>query len=147
MMRLRILKKLSTAAVPILEKHYRGQFGALFLAERGSNYHGLHISCRCPKRADRVAGCECQHHPLPGTPMVGLMSGYYEPEWEEETAFEWLHKAALWGNRPDGIAENEWAQIMRAARITAADQKVLAEKLERDVREMAWAQDATLCPH
>ncbi|MDM9619110.1 hypothetical protein [Rhizobium sp. S96] len=30
------------------------------------------------------------HHPRKGTPMVGCTSGYYEPEWEEETAWEAL---------------------------------------------------------
>ena len=135
-MRLRTLKKLSKAAAPILEKHYQGQFGELFLAERGANYHEMRISCRCPKRPDRLARCECQYHPLPGTPMVGQMSGYYEPEWSEETAFGWLHEAVHWGNIPDGIDGVECANIMRVARVTVADQNALAEILERQIREM-----------
>ena len=28
--------------------------------------------------------------------MVGAMSGYYEPEWDEETAWEALRKAVFW---------------------------------------------------
>lgn len=134
-MRLRTLKKLSKAAAPLMEKHYPGQFGESFLAERGTNYHGLRISCHCPKRTDRPVSCECQYHPLPGTPMVGAMQGYYEPEWEEETSFGWLHEAVLWGNRPEGASDSEWAEIMRAARVTVAEQNALTEKIAKEVRE------------
>lgn len=35
------------------------------------------------------------HEPLKGTINIGWMSGYYEPEWEEETAWEALRTAVL----------------------------------------------------
>ena len=34
--------------------------------------------------------------PWKGTVMVGEMSGYYEPEWDEETAYEALQDIVFW---------------------------------------------------
>ncbi|EBA18366.1 hypothetical protein RSK20926_11624 [Roseobacter sp. SK209-2-6] len=111
-MNLRILKKLSKRAAPYLARI--GDTREQFLAEKGENYHGLII--RDLAKLDRTPSCHtdiiCKQthagtlspkcragseypyvklgypcHPLKGTPMVGGMSGYYEPEWDEETAW------------------------------------------------------------
>lgn len=111
-MNLRTLKKLSKRAAPYLPKI--GDTRAQFLAEKGENYHGLiirdmtrlerccsvhtdvinkqtHVAtispkCRVGTRYPYVKlSLPC--HPLKGTPMVGGVSGYYEPEWDEETAW------------------------------------------------------------
>jgi hypothetical protein len=34
-------------------------------------------------------------HPLKGTVMTGGMSGYYQPEWDEETAWETLQDIVI----------------------------------------------------
>lgn len=137
-MRLRTLKKWSKVAAPILEKHYGEK---VFLAVRGENYHGLIISCKCPRRPHQIQHykCECQWHPLKNTPMVGRMSGYYEPEWDERTAFSELREYVLWGERPKAVTDAEWAIIMKAARVTAADvarhEAALARYIEAATRE------------
>ena len=109
-MNLRILKKLSQRAVPYLPR--LGDHREQFLAAEGENYHGLLIRSR--KHWERSASVRGDHvrdngfviqprcragtrfpfihvypssHPWPGTIMVGETSGYYEPEWEEETAW------------------------------------------------------------
>lgn len=111
-MNLRTLKKLSKRAAPYLSKI--GDTREQFLAKKDENYHGLII--RDMNRLERCASahadvtCEQTHvatisprcragtqypfvklslpcHPLKGTPMVGDVSGYYEPEWDEETAW------------------------------------------------------------
>lgn len=112
-MNLRILKKLSKRAAPLLPLlgDRRGQFPA----EAHANYHGLLIWARkhwercpsvhtdCIRQGEYVtaprsrAGTRYPYikvyppsHPWAGTVMVGETSGYYEPEWEEETAWEAL---------------------------------------------------------
>ncbi|GEM_PF-2085077 len=109
-MNLRILKKLSKRAVPYLAA--LGDERKQFPAEKHENYHGAIINAR--KHAERWPSCHddmdgrvlmitlprCRagsphpyiklmkpHHPRKGTVMVGAMSGYYEPEWDEECAF------------------------------------------------------------
>jgi hypothetical protein len=107
---LRILKKLSKRAAPLLPllEDAREQFRA----ERYDNYTGLIIRTRkhwergrsphnkiiregeikYPAR-DGKGGYIYLHppsHPRKGTIMVGAVSGYYEPEWDEETAWEAL---------------------------------------------------------
>lgn len=108
-MNLRILKKLSKRAAPYLAA--LGDNREQFLAEKGENYHGLIIRDRTDWERSwchpshhvgwhRKGECFCAearkgyryivrtpYHPLKGTPMVGAMHGYYEPEWDEETAF------------------------------------------------------------
>ncbi|MBB3940729.1 hypothetical protein GGR39_002386 [Novosphingobium fluoreni] len=110
-MNLRILKKLSKRAAPYLPLF--GDTREQFRSGRGDNYHGLIIrdrTCfeRSPCHSSYAQGAylwggevricvqaRAGHrymispppHPLKGTIMVGGMSGYYEPEWDEETAF------------------------------------------------------------
>lgn len=124
MLTLRILKKKSKQAREIMIAHYRYAPKDFFLAERGDNYHGLRIRCSCPQRSDMPRGCDCQWHPLPGTPMTGEMSGYYEPEWDERTAFEDLQKKVMWEQRPPSMTDREWSRtlaITGVTSITAAD--------------------------
>lgn len=109
-MNLRTLKKLSKRAAPILVQHYDLE---VFIAERGDNYHGLKI--RCPHKRGRFT-CDCEHHPLKGTPMVGEMSGYYEPEWKEETAWERLNEVVHWQGRAESMSDDEWAQTLKISR-------------------------------
>jgi len=110
-MNLRILKKLSKRAAPYLL--LLGDTREQFRAERGASYHGLIIRDRtCWERSPchpshelgvQQRGGEARvcvqaraghrymisppSHPLKGTIMLGAVSGYYEPEWDEETAF------------------------------------------------------------
>lgn len=108
-MNLRTLKKLSKKAAPFLPM--LGDEREQFPAERGENYHGLRIRDRkCWERSrchqsykghgnEIVSNTRAGHrivmrepyHPLKGTIMVGSISGYYEPEWDEETAWGAMH--------------------------------------------------------
>ncbi len=112
---LRTLKKLSKRAAPLLAA--LGDTREQFRAERHDNYTSTLISER--KHWDRsrchasyeprnnwsgrqghevVAHTRSGHtlvlrppsHPRKGTVMVGAVSGYYEPEWDEETAWDSL---------------------------------------------------------
>ncbi len=108
-MNLRILKKLSKRAAPLLP--LLGDNREQFLSEAGDNYHGLHIRARKHwERSIAIHGiarpdgyatsprCRTGHqypfihvypplHPWPRTAMIGGMTGYYEPEWDEESAY------------------------------------------------------------
>ncbi len=124
MMSLRTLKKRSEQAREILITHYRYTTDRFFSAKRNDNYHGLRISCDCPQRPGMDRGCDCQWHPLPGTPMTGEVSGYYEPEWDERTALEDLQRHVMWDMRPDGMSDADWQRTLAIAGvtpITAAD--------------------------
>lgn len=114
-MNLRTLKKLSKRAAVLLP--LLGDNREQFPSERGDNYHGHLITARkhwdrrrChPKYEPRndyrtKRGAEILHwtkagrpvlikpptHPRKGTVMVGAVSGYYEPEWDEESAWRAL---------------------------------------------------------
>jgi hypothetical protein len=108
-MNLRILKKLSKRAARLLP--LLGDGREQFRADRWDNYTGLLIRCRKhyermrSRHATRIREGEIKrpaadgkgfvamwppHHPRKGTVMVGAVSGYYEPEWDEETAWEAL---------------------------------------------------------
>lgn len=108
-MNLRILKKLSKRAAPLLAA--LGDQREQFPAERWESYTSttghdrkhwtrnasihsepmfrsdLHY---LPKHGLRYVAMREPVHPLKGTVMVGEMVGYYEREWEEETAWESL---------------------------------------------------------
>lgn len=117
---LRILKKLCKRAVPLLPA--LGYRCKPFPAVKGDNYHGMLIpdqrDCeRWPSVhgdliGERAAGRiepRCRrgtgrpfvmlmrpYHPKPGTPMVGSMSGGYEPEWDESCTWLVLHEIVRW---------------------------------------------------
>ncbi|HHV66398.1 MAG TPA: hypothetical protein GXX48_01925 [Ochrobactrum intermedium] len=119
-MNLRTLKKLSKRAAPLLPLlgENRQQFRSAH-ARTGENYHHTFIGDRKHWERSRChpsyearngwAGCgnrgaeivyqtRAGHtvvvrppvHPRKGTVMVGGMSGYYEPEWDEEDAWSAL---------------------------------------------------------
>lgn len=116
-MNLRTLKKLSKRAAPLLP--LLGEYRQQFRAARYENYHHTFIGdrkhwerSRChpsyearngwigcgnrgaeivyQTRAGRTVVIRPPTHPRKGTIMVGGMSGYYEPEWDEEDAWSAL---------------------------------------------------------
>lgn len=111
---LRILKKLSKKAAPLLAQigHHREH---TFPAERGENYtkfiiperkHWERSPCHPSfegfgrdrlfrTRKGKPMVMRSPSHVRKGTIMVGGMSGYYEPEWDEETAWEMLVGSVL----------------------------------------------------
>lgn len=113
-MNLRALKKQSKRAVPFLIAHFGRKTSDFFLDEPGNNYHGVNI--RCPHKPGRFR-CDCHCHPLKGTPMIGEVSGYYEPEWEERTALEELQRAVMWSERPETASDRDWRQMLRITRV------------------------------
>ncbi|ACL58502.1 hypothetical protein [Methylobacterium nodulans] len=131
-MTLRILKKKSKQAAEILTKHYADQISDIFLAERCENYHGLVIRCGCPKRDDDLRRCDHQWHPLPGTPMTGEVSGYYEPEWNERTAWETLWQLVHWGERPATMTDREWWRTKAITGTEPVDVDALVAEWERE---------------
>lgn len=114
-MNLRILKKLSKRAAPYLVRI--GDKRTQFTAVDGDNFHGLkirditrlertgspnaksvhrdmHFATIAPKcragTAHPYVHLSYPSNPIKGTVMVGAMEGYYEPEWDECTAWEAL---------------------------------------------------------
>ncbi len=111
-MNLRTLKKLSKRAAPLLPM--LGDTREQFQSERGDNYHCCFIGDRkhwvrrkvhanyqgrneyrhhrgaevvyTTKSGQRMVMCH-PSHPRKGTIMVGATSGYYDPEWDEESAY------------------------------------------------------------
>ena len=134
-MNLRILKKKSKQALRYLG-HYELQ-GKVFEAERGGNYHGMIVRCNHRRKPLEFANnkrgrCDfCDYHPLHGTPMTGEVRGYYEPEWEERTAYEELCNRIQWGDRPAIMSDDDWNRALKLTRTTPIDigefQKILDE--------------------
>lgn len=108
-MNLRILKKLSKRAAPYLA--LLGENREQFKAEKGENYIGslrgferkhwermrsvhnevIGDGYKYPaNNGNGYISVRPPNHPRKGTVMVGGMSGYYEPEWDETTAYEAL---------------------------------------------------------
>ena len=151
-MNLRILKKLSKRAAPLLIA--LGYECEQFPAAKDENYHGMVIRNRKnwernsvhPKyeaipsfgdvvfktRKGQLMVMRPPSHPLKGTIMVGGVSGYYEPEWDEECAWSALC-SMVYGNfeeydeveedlKPTRIFRTP-ADILRAAREMAAESR------------------------
>lgn len=120
-MNLRTLKKLSKRAAPLLV--LMGDTRQQFPADRGANHLSRLITARkhwdrssclpdytphnsflTPRgrpikhvtRAGRTMVIRPPTEPRKGTMMVGATSGYYEPEWDEETAWEALSEQVHW---------------------------------------------------
>ena len=127
-MNLRILKKKSKQAAVILAAHYATQISPIFSSRAGENYHGINV--RCAHRRGRVS-CGCEYHPLKGTPMLGQVSGYYEPEWDEETTYERLGELVAWADRPATMSDADWNHARKVSDTEPVDQ----EELDRWVRE------------
>lgn len=132
MMTLRTLKKKSQQAREILNAHYGYKPERFFLATRCENYHGFRIHCACPQKPGMDRGCDCQWHPLPGTPMTGEVSGYYEPEWDERTALEDLQKHVMWDKRPDSMNAADWQGTLAITGVTPITEADIAAMLADD---------------
>jgi hypothetical protein len=110
---LRILKKLSKRAAPLLpllgddRKQFKAEKGDSYTSVRGHDFkhwermrsvHGDTFRGTIKYRPKHGRGWIAMMeppHPLKGTVMVGEMVGYYEPEWEEHTAWEALHRLVI----------------------------------------------------
>lgn len=147
-MNLRILKKLSARAAPLLP--LLGDTREQFRATHCENYTGIEIKAR--KHFERMRSVHGEPgqpgsikspardgrgwiyvyppaHPWEGTMMVGGMSGYYEPEWDEETAWEALttlvhHNLADWNE--DGPVT--WPTFRHPGEVFAAAERLIAER-------------------
>lgn len=131
MMTLRSLKKKSKQARQILIAHYRYKPEQFFLAERYDNYHGVRIRCDHLAKPGRFS-CECQSHPLPGTPMTGGMSGGDEPEWSEHAALIDLQDTVLWSDRPASMSDRQWRRTLAIARVKPITEADIAAMLADD---------------
>jgi hypothetical protein len=155
-MNLRILKKLSKRAAPYLERI--GDTREQFKAVKDENLHGLiikdmtrlerrpsshgdvidkesHVAtlqpkCRQGTRYPYVS-LSYPYAPLKGTIMVGGVSGYEQPEWDEETAWGALSNW-VWGHFFEYDPENDIAFYSRTFRtpseIFAAADELLSQK-------------------
>jgi hypothetical protein len=139
---LRILKKLSKRAAPLLLllDDHREQFRA----EKHDNYTSTVIrdrTCferwRCtherepsmslrdgelivrPRRGPGYIRLSPPDHPLKGTIMVGATTGYYEPEWDEETAWDALKEAVY--NHFTDIDEDKEELVITRKLLTPTD--------------------------
>lgn len=150
-MNLRILKKLSKRAAPMLRLlgDRRGQFKAV----REENYTGqaghdrkhwdrnfarspmglsdtIYIT---PKHGKHHIALREPYHPLRGTVMVGETTGYYEPEWDESTAWEALADTVFWESVSDewidsDTPEKAFLRLRNPARIFAIAEKLMTAK-------------------
>jgi hypothetical protein len=148
-MNLRILKKLSARAAPLLPK--LGDNRQQFRAEKCDNCTGILIrdrkhfermrsphseppsregSIKVPARDGRgYIAMWPPSSPRKGTIMVGAVSGYYEPEWDEETAWEALrtfvhYELADWNE--DG--PTYWPTFRHPGEVFAAAEQILAKR-------------------
>lgn len=124
-MNLRILKKLSKRAARLLplvgcdlepfpaekQENYHGTHGKHDRKhwERGSSVHGDVFGDQIkwvPRNGNGWAYIRPPSRPLKGTMMVGWMSGYYEPEWDETDAWARLVDIVAdhlyWGDCEEG---------------------------------------------
>jgi len=158
---LRILKKLSKRAAPYLAQ--LGDKRQQFRSEPQDNYHGLVIRARkhwdrsIAVHADVIGASEgayviapkCRQgtrypfinvtppcHPWPGTIMVGQVSGYYEPEWDEESAWGALRQLVAahftdWDAWANEDASRPWStrRLRTPAEIFRAADDLVAESL------------------
>lgn len=125
-MNLRILKKLSKRAAPLLallddrREQFRAEPHDNYTStgghdrkhwERGRSVHGDKFRERDikyrPRRGDGWIRLSEPCHPLAGTVMVGAMSVGEEPEWSEETAWDSLRDIVYWGFAAPN-AEGDW---------------------------------------
>lgn len=151
-MNLRILKKLSKRAAPLLP--LLGDTREQFLSEAGDNYHGMMICARkhwercpsihadCIRQGEIATAPRCRtgtrypyikvyppHHPWPRTVMVGEVSGYYEPEWDEESAYGALatyvrYHFCVW----DGDGPSPLRRIRTPRDVFRAANEIIAER-------------------
>ncbi len=162
-MNLRILKKLSKRAAPLLP--LLGDYRQQFLAGKWDSYTGHMIgdrACwdrsRChPSHTSESLGGNCilfrtrqghavamrpPCHPLKGTIMVGSMEGYEEPEWSEEDAWTALCDLVFVHFTDWEIERENWDAVSTASSLTrdlSAPSLILAAAADM-VAELATAQ-------
>lgn len=162
-MNLRILKKLSKKAVPLLA-HFGVPAKDHFLAEKGDSYTGILIMDRsCWDRgrsvhADCIGEHEIKHpardgkgrvymhppsHPLKGTPMVERMVGGEVAEWDARTALEELAECILWSGKPTTMTDAEWALAQRITRTTPVTRDELDAWMAENPIDEEMVEDAT----
>lgn len=73
--------------------------------------------------------------------MIGGMSGYYEPEWDEETVYEALDESLRWSDRPASMTDAEWSAALRIVGLTPASHAKLMEDFEREMKRSASGED------
>ena len=145
-MNLRILKKLSKRAVPMLA--LLGDDRQVFAAVKDDNYTNIIIyerkhwergwsvhadlhdeyEVKSLRPNGRFVYMKPPSHPRKGTPMVGAMLGYYEPEWEEETAFEALQDIVwnAFANWDDEGRPTRTRSLRTAREIFTAAEEIIA---------------------
>lgn len=131
------LKGWSERALVVLQRHYPDQiWGEVFLAEpdEGYGYHGLRIRCDCPDVSERW-GCTRCALASPGTPMIGGVTGYFEPEWDETTAYGLLSDIVRWEEKPPAMTDAEWAEALAIVGMTPASHAEQMANWEREMRE------------
>lgn len=128
------LKDWSERALAALQKHWPEHiYGEVFLSD-GDSSHGHLIRCECPRRtADFCFRCSSA---LPGTPMIGAMSGYYEPEWDETTAYGVLQDVVGWNEKPAAMTDAEWADALAIVGWTPATHAERMAALAHELGEM-----------
>jgi len=50
--------------------------------------------------------------------MIGAMSGYHEPEWDERTTYGILQDVVWWSERLVGISDSEWVEALAVVGMT-----------------------------
>nr|WP_295828272.1 hypothetical protein [uncultured Azospirillum sp.] len=130
-MNLRILKKLSKKAAPLLA-HFDIGPDDLFLAEPHECHTGLILEGSRKDRWHRLATRfgDAPYAPLKGTPMVRRMSGGEETEWDARTALEELAECIRWSDKPATMTDAEWALAQRITRTTPVTQDEIDEMLD-----------------
>lgn len=142
-MNLRILKKLSKRAAPLLA-HFDIGPDALFLAEPHECHTGLVMEGSRKDRWHRLATRfgDAPYAPLKGTPMVRRMSGGEEMEWDARTALEELAECIRWSDKPSTMTDAEWALAQRITRTTTVTQDEIDDMLD----DMDEAMEGDLSP-
>jgi len=112
-MKQRILKKRSKSAYDYGIEYNILNVKNLFKAQNQENYTDIAIDCSCTSDF-----CRHDTHPLKGTWMIGGLEGYYEPEWEERTLFEWMREYILFSGDMKQMPKDEKEKLMRCLGIT-----------------------------
>lgn len=129
-MNLRILKKLSKRVAPVVQEISKHQGYTCFVADTNDNFTNTrghdrkHWERMFSKNGDYLCSGDIKTktkngsgyiwlsqqyiHPWKNTEMIGWTYGYYEPEWEEETAWDFF-KNHVWSgfNDYESILDSE----------------------------------------
>jgi hypothetical protein len=157
-MNLRILKKLSKRAAPLLpllgdtREQYPAKKEDSFVSVSIYDWkHWERMRAKFPFERDMKRRPKDGHDWIvmrspsfawPGTAMVGSMCGYEEPEWEEETAWESLRSMIYWefvewNDVADATGDAEWPtpvckrDLSTPTLVFAAAREVLAKRFPK----------------